>query len=120
MTVETTSTTEAVLQHHLQAIFARDLDAIVSDFADDAVFFTPFGSSKGPDQIRAAFAAIMNLVTPEVMAEMKLGQQHIDGEFAYILWSAGAHITTASDTFCVRNGKIVLQTFVGAGPLLTS
>ena len=112
------STTEAVLNHHLQAIFSRDLDAILSDYTEDAVMFTPFGLSKGPDQIRATFAAIMNLVTPEVMAEMKLGQQNIDGDFAYILWTAGAHITTASDTFCVRNGKIVMQSFVGAGPLL--
>lgn len=111
-------TTEAVLNHHLQAIFARDLDAIISDYAEDAVFFTPFGVSKGPDQIRAAFVSIMNLVTAEVMAEMNLGQQHIDGEFAYILWTAGAHITTASDTFCVRDGRIVMQSFVGAGPLL--
>jgi hypothetical protein len=72
---------------------------------------------KGLDQIRAAFVAVLNLVTPEVMAEMKLNYQQVDGEFAYILWSAGAHITLATDSFCVRGGKVVMQSFAGAGPL---
>ncbi len=117
MAVQTSSTTEAVFNHHLQAIFASDLDAVVSDYADDAVFFAPMGTFKGPDQIRGAFTAILNMMTPEVKAEMKVLHQQVDGEFLYLLWSAGAHVTLASDTFCVRDGKIVMQSFVGVGPL---
>jgi hypothetical protein len=43
-----------------------------------------------------------------------MGQQSIDGEYAYILWSAETADNTyeaATDTFVVRNGKIVAQSF---------
>lgn len=117
MTVQTTSATEAVFNQHLQAILASDLDAIVRDYADDAVLFMPTGTFKGLDQIRAAFAAVLTLFTPEVKAAMTVHHQQADGEFFYLLWSAAPHITLACDTFCVRDGKIVMQSFVGAGPL---
>lgn len=120
MTAETSTTSEAVLNQHLQAIFARDVDAIVRDYAEDAVFFMFTDTFRGRDQIRAAFIAILNLVTPEVMSQMKLSHQQVHGEFAYILWSAGSHITLATDTFCVRGGKIIMQSFAGTGPLFGS
>ena len=35
---------------------------------------------------------------------------NVDGELAYITWSAGREIPLGTDTFVVRNGKIVAQT----------
>ena len=38
-------TPQEVFQHHVQALGAGDLDEIVADYTDDAVFITPAGSS---------------------------------------------------------------------------
>jgi hypothetical protein len=41
-------------------------------------------------------------------------QRHVDGDHAYIVWNAETADTVyelATDTFVVRNGKIVAQSF---------
>jgi len=37
-------------------------------------------------------------------------KRHLEGDVAFILWSAGAAIPFGSDTFVVRGGKIIAQT----------
>jgi ketosteroid isomerase-like protein len=48
-------TPEQVFQHHAEALGAEDIDAIVSDYADDALFITPEGVLRGKDGVREAF-----------------------------------------------------------------
>jgi ketosteroid isomerase-like protein len=105
------SITQSVLGHHLQAVAAHDLDGIMSDFTDDAVLLTAIGTFRGPVEIRGFFAEAVKVFTSEVLSEFKIICQEIDGEFAYIYWSAGSTIPMGSDTFCVRNGKIVMQSY---------
>jgi ketosteroid isomerase-like protein len=50
---------QEVFAHHAQALGAGDLDAIVADYADDAVFISPTGVLRGPDGIRAAFTQLL-------------------------------------------------------------
>ena len=40
-----TRTPQEVFQHHVEALGAGDLDGIVEDYSDDAVFITPAASS---------------------------------------------------------------------------
>ena len=42
-----TRTPQEVFQHHAQALGAGDLDEIVADYTDDAVFITPAGVQRG-------------------------------------------------------------------------
>lgn len=42
-----TRTPQEVLQHHAQALGAGDLDEIVADYTDDAVFITPARVQRG-------------------------------------------------------------------------
>jgi hypothetical protein len=47
-------------------------------------------------------------------ASFAMHQQYVDGDYAYILWSAETAdnvYEAATDTFVVRNGKIVAQSF---------
>ena len=47
-------------------------------------------------------------------ASFSMRQQYVDGDYAYILWSAETadnSYEAATDTFVVRNGKIVAQSF---------
>jgi hypothetical protein len=41
------STTESVLQHHLQCFDAGDLNGIISDYTENSVFFTLDGARRG-------------------------------------------------------------------------
>ena len=108
-------TTEEVLVHHLVALGERDLDAIVMDYAEDAVIFLPDGTVSGTDAIRAAFDSILSTAfLPGTEFEMKL--QLVEGEAAYILWSADTptvSIPYGTDTFIVRDGLIVVQSYAG-------
>jgi len=49
-------------------------------------------------------------------AAFSLKQQFVEGDYAYILWTAETADNVyelATDTFVVREGKIVIQSFAG-------
>ncbi len=102
------ATTEEVLGHHLQAIFSQNLEDIASDYTDDAVVFAPNGVFQGKENIRAFFAAALGMLGSAV-SEISLIKQEINGEYAYILWSAGSVLPFAGDSFHIRDGKILMQ-----------
>jgi hypothetical protein len=49
----------AVLDHHVQAFAAGDIEAMLSDYTGDSVFITPQGILNGPAEIRPLFEAII-------------------------------------------------------------
>jgi hypothetical protein len=55
-------TPQEVFRHHAEALGAEDIDAIVSDYADDAIFMTPGGVLRGKDGVRAAFEKLTSEV----------------------------------------------------------
>jgi len=105
--------TKDVLDHHLKCFGEGDLKGILSDYALGAVLFTPNGPLKGADAIRPLFQAmIAEFGKPGATFSMK--QQSIEGDYAYILWTAETADNVyemATDTFVVRDGKIVAQSF---------
>jgi len=107
-----TSTTE-VVNRHLKYFGQADLQGVLSDYAPDVVMFTPDGTFKGPDAIRPLFQALIaEFSKPGASFNMKV--ESVDGDYAYIVWSAETAenvYQVATDTFVVRNGKIVAQSF---------
>lgn len=106
-------TTNAVLDRHLHAFAAHDVDAIMQDYGEDAVFVTPRGILEGKREIRAMFEQLV----PEFAApgaSLTLERRLARGPLAYTLWSAEtpAHsYTFATDTLYVEDGLIRYQTF---------
>ncbi len=84
---------------------------ILADYAPGAVLFTPDGPLKGADAMRPLFQAMFaEFGKPGAVFNMK--QHSVDGDYAYILWSAETAdnvYEVGSDTFVVRDGKIVAQ-----------
>ena len=107
--------TEATLTHHLQA-FNEGIDAIMLDFTPESVLFTPDGLLRGLDPIRAFFDTFLNTAPPELLQAMTLIRQDVHGDVAYIVWKAEPYIPLATDTFVVRDGKIIVQTFAALLP----
>ena len=109
------ATTTEVVQHHLQSFGVGDLDGILSDYAPDAVLFTPDGPLRGHTAIRALFMAMLaEFAKPG--SDFSLRQQYVEGDYAYILWAAQTAdnlYELGTDTFYVQDGKIVVQSFAG-------
>jgi len=105
-----TRTPEEVFQHHAEALGAGDLDEIVADYADDAVFITPAGVKRGKDGIRAAFTQLIADV-PDAAWELKTCIHEDD--VLFLEWTADAAATRVEDgidTFVFRDGQIRVQT----------
>ena len=65
-----TRSPQEVFDHHAQALGAEDLDEIVADYSDDAVFITPAGVQRGKDGIRQAFTKLLGEV-PQAAWDIK-------------------------------------------------
>lgn len=105
-----TRTPEEVFAHHAQALGAGDLDEIVADYADDAVFIAPAGVRRGKDGIREAFTQLLAEV-PNAAWDLKT--QLYEGDVLFLEWAADAAETFVEDgidTFVFRDGLIRVQT----------
>jgi ketosteroid isomerase-like protein len=106
------TTTEAVFQHHMQATMSNNFDEVLKDYTKDSVLILPTETFKGLDGIKAGFAAVSKILTPEVAANFKLIRQEIQGEYVYILWTALPAFPIGGDTFHIHNGKIMMQSVI--------
>ena len=107
--------TKDVLDHHLECFGKGDLEGILSDYAPGAVLFTSDGPLKGANAIKPLFLALI-AEFGKPGAAFKMKQQSVEGDYGYILWAAETADNVyemATDTFVVRNGKIVAQSFTG-------
>ena len=100
-----TETTRAVLEHHMKALDAADVDAILADYAEDCLFVSGANALRGIDALRNVFGK----VPAGTAAAMTMEHSVCDGEIAYVVWSM-PNGTRGTDTFVVRDGKIVAQT----------
>ena len=110
MATDTTKQTEATLAHHHEAM-SQGVDAVLSDYTEDSVLFTPDGPVRGLAGLRAFFEAFTSNLPPGMMEAYQVVRQDVDGEVAYLLAKAEPFAPLVTDTFVVRNGKIVVQTF---------
>ena len=107
--------TKDVVNHHLKSFGENDLKGILSDYAPGAVLFTPEGPLRGIDAIRSLFQAML-AEFGKPGAAFSLKQQFVEGDYAYILWTAETADNVyelGTGTFVVRKGKIVVQSFAG-------
>jgi ketosteroid isomerase-like protein len=103
-------TPQEVFAHHAEVLIGGDLEGIVSDYADDAVFITPAGTRHGKDGVREGFTQLLSDVPN---AEWAVPTQIFEGDVLFIEWSADAANTRVEDgidTFVFRDGEIVVQT----------
>ena len=107
--MSTQRTPEEVFSHHGKVLGAGDIEGIVSDYTDDAIFISPGGILRGKDGIRQAFVKLVGDV-PD--ADWKLKTLFAD-DILFLEWSAeSAHtrVEDGIDTFVFRDGLIRVQT----------
>ena len=107
--------TKDVVDRHIKCFFEFDLDGILSDYAPDAVLFTPHGTLKGVDAIKPLFQSMFaEFRKPGATFDMK--QLSVEGDHAYALWTAETADNVyelGTDTMTIRDGKIIAQSFAG-------
>lgn len=106
------SVTETVVRSHLQTFLdQKGTAAIVADYDEHACFFSEDKAYRGKAEIGAFFEEFIASLPPRAIPEFSLRSLRVEGDLAYITWSAGSQLPLGTDTFVVRNGKIVSQTF---------
>ncbi len=105
--------TKDILDQHLKSFHENDLNGVVADYAPDAVLFIPGKRLRGVHAIKPFFQTFSaEFAKPGATFTMR--EQTVEGDYAYILWSAETadnSYEAATDTFVVREGKIVAQSF---------
>jgi ketosteroid isomerase-like protein len=102
-------TPQEVFQHHGSVLGAGDLEGIVSDYSEDAIFISPDGVLKGKAGIRKAFTKLLADL-PSSKWELK---QVYEGDVLFLEWSAEsakARTKDGIDTFIFKDGLIRVQT----------
>jgi hypothetical protein len=103
-------TPQEVFQHHGEALMAEDLDGIVSDYSDDALFITPDGVRHGKDGVREGFVKLLSDLPG---ARWELPTQIFEDDILLLEWKAESDKSKADDgidTFVFRDGLIRVQT----------
>jgi ketosteroid isomerase-like protein len=104
--------TERVINQHLTAFLdGRGVDAILSDYHDDAVFLTPQAVYRGKPAIREFFLGFMAQLPDGARDNFELNRVEIDDDLGYLVWSVNGAVSLGTDTLIVRDGKIAQQTF---------
>ncbi len=105
--------TKQVVDHHLTAFLAGDLEETIKDYTDTSVFISPNGIARGRDEIRTVYTRLFGGMFAPGTYEFTKDMEHVEGEVAYVLWHADcatARVVLATDTFVIRDGAIVTQT----------
>jgi len=103
-------TPQEIFEHHGEALMAGDLDGIVSDYAEDAVFITPEGVLHGKEGVRQGFVKLLDDLPS---AEWELPTMLFEDDILLLEWKAEAEKTKADDgidTFVFQDGLIRVQT----------
>ncbi len=103
-----------VWNHHIKAWEARDLDAVTSDYSDDAILILNNHVAVGRGAIKQVFAQLFELFD---QGENKIDTPTLAGRIVYITW----HFTPegdgefyGTDTFVIEKGKIAVQTIASS------
>jgi hypothetical protein len=106
------SVTETIVRNHLEAFLEqKGVNAIVSDYDEDARFITEDRIHRGKQEIGGFFRSFLASLPPGALDRFTLRAFRVDRDIAYITWCVGSDISLGTDTFVVGNGKIVSQTF---------
>jgi hypothetical protein len=112
--------TKEVLDHHWEAFIQNNMEAVMADYTDESVLITPDATYKGLAEIQKNFENAFKSF-PKDQTTFKLNKSVLHGDVAYILWQAKTpafDLTYATDTFIIRDGKIISQTYAGVANAL--
>lgn len=103
-------TPQEIFQRHVAALSSGDLDALVADYADDALVLTVSGEYRGRTAIRELFEGLASAL-PGLSIEA--GAAVFADDLLLLQWTADSTVNTVPDgvdTFVFKAGRIQNQT----------
>jgi ketosteroid isomerase-like protein len=104
-------TPQETFHHHVEALGAQNVDEIVADYTDDAIFIGNGTVRRGLEGVRQAFEELIDTV-PD--ASWELPKTVFEGDILYLEWTADSaknRVTDGTDTFVFADdGQIRVQT----------
>jgi hypothetical protein len=107
--------TKEVLDHHWMTFQKNDLEGTMEDYTEESILITPDATYEGLDEIRENFVNAFKAF-PADSSTLTLTKSVVKEDVGYILWTAKTPAFTlsyATDSFIIRDGKIVRQTYAG-------
>ncbi|NWK98296.1 hypothetical protein DM806_22035 [Sphingobium lactosutens] len=105
--------TTAIVRRHLDAWQKGDVDALLADYAEDAVMMTrDTGVVTGKPQIRALFDHVFAEIFRPEDTRLEVTAELVSGNHALVHWKAATttfRTIGAFDAFTISDGKIVAQ-----------
>ena len=98
---------------HLQMFATGDVEGMMTNFTDETFVLTPMGTIKGLDALRGFFTQVCKEFADPATV-YTLNKKEVEGDVVYTTWSADTPANTyhfGSDTFLIRDEKVVAQTF---------
>jgi len=100
-------TTQDVFDHHVAAINAGDIDAIMADYHANAVLILGGGAVfEGEDAIRAFFEGVLAICDINLVAFDTV----VIDKIAYWQWTWPGVVSYGTTTFFITGGRIRVQT----------
>ena len=115
ISTETSKESENILLHHLHSFASNDLELLMSDYTDHSILITHEQTYKGIREIRAFFTELMNHF-PKDHSDFTLDKLVSNDDLVFIVWHAttpSLEVSLGTDTFVIKDGKIMQQTFAG-------
>lgn len=107
--------TRQILDHHWQTFRDNDLEGVMEDYTEESILITPDTTFRGLEAIRQNFIQAFEAF-PVEENPLTLHKSIVEQDVGYILWEASTpefELLFATDTFIIRNGKIIRQTYGG-------
>ena len=101
---------QETLKAHIEALESSDLNAIMADYADDAVILTPDAVMQGHAEVEAFFTGALQML-PEPKFVLNPAVHH--GDITLLRWMAtspAGKINDGVDTFVIQDGTIRVHT----------
>ncbi|MDQ3536983.1 MAG: nuclear transport factor 2 family protein [Bacteroidota bacterium] len=109
------SVTKRVLDNHWETFVNNDLEGLLEDYTEESIIVTQDGTHRGLEEIRKNYINAFSAF-PKKGSTLKLTTSIVEKDIAYIIFEADTPdfiLNYGSDTFIIRDGKIIRQTFAG-------
>lgn len=115
---------QMVLDHHVKAMTAGDLDAVMADYADDALLVAPHGIAPGQTNvsgndvfsgkanIRKFFAVLTDKAHNPAFHQMTATFESRGNDVTLMHWvqfGGQPQQVSGTDTWIIRGGKVIVQ-----------
>ncbi len=107
----TTEETKDIVGKHTKAMARGNMTAVLEDYTEESVVYWEQGAARGLAEIQVFVQHFFDSIPDDFWRNARTIRAEFDGEIGYTLWASTAGVPLGTDTYIIRDGKIMVQTF---------